>query len=65
MDIYPLTAEEFENSEKVTSPEVLEAGNAVDVEVEQFFLLNKIEGLVNFQILFFYFFYNIWLHCWW
>ena len=34
MDIYPLTAEEFENSEKVTSPEVLEAGNAVDVEVE-------------------------------
>ena len=34
MDIYPLTAEEYLQSEKVTSPEVLEVLNAEDVEVE-------------------------------
>ena len=40
-DIYPLTAEEYEQTEKVTSQEVLLAGNTADVEVEQFFLLPK------------------------
>jgi|LWDU01.1.fsa_nt_gi hypothetical protein len=34
MDIYPLTVEEFEQSEKVTSTEVLEALNNSDIEVE-------------------------------
>ena len=34
MDIYPLTAEEYLQSEKVTSTEVLEVLNAEDVEVE-------------------------------
>ena len=34
MDIYPLTAEEYENSEKVTSTEVLDALQSGDVEVE-------------------------------
>ena len=33
-DIYPLTAEEFEQTEKVTSVEVLEVLNNADVEVE-------------------------------
>ena len=33
-DIYPLTAEEFEQTEKVTSTEVLEVLNNADVEVE-------------------------------
>tara|TARA_B000000460_G_scaffold233466_1_gene193191 strand:+ start:1560 stop:1664 length:105 start_codon:yes stop_codon:yes gene_type:complete len=34
MDVYPLTAEEFEQTEKVTSPEVLTVINSADVEVE-------------------------------
>ena len=34
MDIYPLTAEEYLQSEKVTATEVLEALNNSDVEVE-------------------------------
>jgi len=34
MDIYPLTAEEYENSEKVTSTEILDALQSGDVEVE-------------------------------
>ena len=33
-DVYPLTAEEYEQTEKVTSQEVLLAGNTADVEVE-------------------------------
>jgi len=34
MDVYPLTAEEFEQSEKVTSQDVLDVINDRDVEVE-------------------------------
>ena len=34
MDTYPLTAEEFEQSEKVTSSDVLDVINSGDVEVE-------------------------------
>ena len=34
MDTYPLTAEEFEQSEKVTSQDVLDVINDRDVEVE-------------------------------
>ena len=43
-DIYPLSVEEYESAEVI----------AEDVEVEQFFLLNKIRGLVNSRSLFFY-----------
>ncbi len=34
MDVYPLTAEEFEQSEKITSQDVLDVINDRDVEVE-------------------------------
>ena len=34
MDVYPLTAEEFEQTEKITSAEVLAVINDSDVEVE-------------------------------
>jgi hypothetical protein len=34
MDTYPLTQEEFEQSEKVTSSDVLDVINSGDVEVE-------------------------------
>ena len=33
-DVYPLTAEEFQQSEKVTSQDVLDVMNAGDLEVE-------------------------------
>jgi hypothetical protein len=33
-DVYPLTAEEFQQSEKVTSSDVLDVINANDLEVE-------------------------------
>jgi hypothetical protein len=33
-DVYPLTAEEFQQTEKVTSSDVLDVINANDVEVE-------------------------------
>lgn len=33
-DVYPLTAEEFQQSEKVTSSDVLDVINANDMEVE-------------------------------
>ena len=34
MDVYPLTAEEIEQTEKITSAEVLAVINDSDVEVE-------------------------------
>ena len=34
MDVYPLTAEEFEQTEKITSTEVLAVINDSNVEVE-------------------------------
>ena len=34
MDVYPLTAEEFEQTEKITSAEVLAVINDSNVEVE-------------------------------
>ena len=33
-DVYPLTAEEFKQSEKITSQDVLAVINEADVEVE-------------------------------
>ena len=33
-DVYPLTAEEFQQTEKVTSSDVLDVINANDLEVE-------------------------------
>jgi hypothetical protein len=33
-DVYPLTAEEFQQSDKVTSQDVLDVMNAGDLEVE-------------------------------
>ena len=34
--VYPLTAEEFKQSEKITSQDVLAVINEADVEVDQF-----------------------------
>ena len=58
-DIYPLTAEEFEQTEKVTSTEVLEVLNNADVEVEQSIVGKGGQSVPPFSDAFFKFFMKV------